>query len=136
MQPTIWEAIWEARTCIAIPNTRPSSGITNHDPDTASSDRPIPSAARWQIAVHVLSASAGARGFDHEITTRADREAGATCGGCARFGMSRESVPSPSGRATLPPGVAPNSGAVAGGMGTVRALYCEWTAMKRLSLRS
>jgi hypothetical protein len=46
----------EARTCIAIPNTRPSSGITNHDPDTASSDRPIPAAARWRIAVHVLSA--------------------------------------------------------------------------------
>jgi hypothetical protein len=35
----------EARTCIAIPNTGPSSGITNHDPDTASSDRPIPAAA-------------------------------------------------------------------------------------------
>jgi hypothetical protein len=30
---------------IAIPNTRPSSGITNHDPDAASSDRSIPAAA-------------------------------------------------------------------------------------------
>jgi hypothetical protein len=35
----------EARTCIAIPNTRPSSCITNHDPDTVSSDRPILAAA-------------------------------------------------------------------------------------------
>ena len=38
------------------PHTRPSSCITNHDPDTASSDRSIPAAARWLIAVHVLSA--------------------------------------------------------------------------------
>jgi hypothetical protein len=46
----------EARTCIAIPNTRPSSGITNHNPDAASSDRPIPAAARCRIAARVLSA--------------------------------------------------------------------------------
>jgi hypothetical protein len=46
----------EAGTGIAIPNTRPSSGITNHDLDTASSERPIPVATRWRIALHVLSA--------------------------------------------------------------------------------
>ena len=34
----------QARTYIAIPNTRPSSIITNHGPDKASNDRPIPSA--------------------------------------------------------------------------------------------
>ena len=33
------------RTCIATPKTRPLSSITNHGPDTASSDRPIPAAA-------------------------------------------------------------------------------------------
>jgi hypothetical protein len=36
----------EAKTCIAIPNTRPSNSITNHVPDTASNDRPIPAAPR------------------------------------------------------------------------------------------
>jgi hypothetical protein len=50
------KALGEARTCTAIPNARPSSGITNHDPDTATNDRPIPAAARWRIAVRVLSA--------------------------------------------------------------------------------
>ena len=39
------------------PNTLSSTYITNHDPDTASSDRPIPAAAsRLRIAMHVLSA--------------------------------------------------------------------------------
>jgi hypothetical protein len=44
-----------SKDIIAIPNARPSSGITNHDPDTASSDRRIPAAACWRIAVHVFS---------------------------------------------------------------------------------
>ncbi len=44
----------ETKTCIAIPITRPSSGITNHDPDAAFSDRPIQATTRWRIAVHVL----------------------------------------------------------------------------------
>jgi hypothetical protein len=83
------QGIWEARTCIAIPNSRPSSGITNHDPDTASTGRPIPAAARWRIAVRVLSASAGEGGADRELRTHPDREAAVTCGGWARFGMSR-----------------------------------------------
>ena len=47
----------KARTRIAIPVTPTSSGITNPDPDTASSNRPIPTAARCRIAVYVLSAS-------------------------------------------------------------------------------
>jgi hypothetical protein len=51
----VGKCFWVARTRIKIPNTRPSSGITNHDPDTASTDRPIPAAARWRIVVHVLS---------------------------------------------------------------------------------
>jgi hypothetical protein len=51
------EARIESKDTIAIPNTRPSSRITNHDPDAASSDRPIlAAAARRRIAVHVLSA--------------------------------------------------------------------------------
>ena len=43
-----------ARTRIGIPTARPSSSVTNHGPDTASSDRPIPATARWRIAVHVF----------------------------------------------------------------------------------
>ena len=38
------------------PNTRPSRGITSHEPDTASSDRPVLAAVRWRIALHVLLA--------------------------------------------------------------------------------
>jgi hypothetical protein len=43
----------KATRCIAVPNTGPSSGITSHDPDPASSDRAILDAVRFRIAVRV-----------------------------------------------------------------------------------
>jgi hypothetical protein len=106
--------------------------IVSPDPDTASSDRPIPAVARWRIAVHVLSAFRLRLAYADSTTksqlmpiARPESPAAAVPRSgypASPHGSVWSRYPSPLCRSEF--------GSGGCGIGTVRALYCERTAMK------